>query len=153
VIAEQLSAGQPLPIQLLLEADPDEAKVRAYCKAGQVWVLKEDRVIGVAVLLPVTDSPLSAAEIKNIAITPDLQDRGLGKQLLHFLIEEARRQGYRQLMVATGNSSISQLAFYQKAGFEMSRLDRHYFTKNYEDPIIENGIPCRHRVWLELALN
>ncbi|MEQ8703395.1 MAG: GNAT family N-acetyltransferase [Phaeodactylibacter sp.] len=98
-------------------------------------------------------SPLPAAEIKNIALQADLQGRELGRQLLHFLIAEARRQGFRRLQVATGNSSISQLAFYQKAGFEMLRIDRHYFTRNYPEPIIENGIPCRHRVWLELELS
>lgn len=153
MILEQLLADQPLPIQLLMEADPDEAKVRDYCQAGQVWVLRKDRVLGVAVLLPVTNSPLPVAEIKNIAIQPDLQGRGLGKRLLHFLIAEARRQGFSRLQVATGNSSIYQLAFYQKAGFEMLRIDRHYFTRNYPEPIIENCIPCRHRVWLELELN
>lgn len=77
MILEQLPEGQSLPIQLLLEAGPDETKVRDYCQARQIWVLKEARVIGVAVLLPVTDRPLLAAEIKNIAIQPDRQGRRL----------------------------------------------------------------------------
>ncbi|WP_425422034.1 GNAT family N-acetyltransferase [Phaeodactylibacter xiamenensis] len=137
---------------LLLEADPDEAKVQAYCRTGQVWVMETDTICGVAVLQAVEEEPEPTAEIMNIAIKPGLQGKGMGKQLLNFLIAEAERQGVQRLQVATGNSSIGQLAFYQKAGFELLRLERHYFTKNYSAPIIENGIHCRHRLVLELLL-
>jgi ribosomal protein S18 acetylase RimI-like enzyme len=137
---------------LLLEADPDEAKVQAYCRTGQVWVMEADAICGVAVLHVIEEAPTPTAEIMNIVIKPGLQGKGMGKQLLNFLIAEAKRQGVQRLQVATGNSSIGQLAFYQKAGFELLRLERHYFTKNYSAPIIENGIHCRHRLVLELLL-
>ncbi len=149
----QLETGQLLPMPLLLEADPDEAKVRAYCRTGQVWAMEAGAICGVAVLQALEEAPIPTAEIKNIAIRPGLQGRGMGKQLLGFLIAESRKQGFHRLRAATGNSSIGQLAFYQKAGFELLRLERHYFTKNYKDPIVENGIPCQHRVWLELELS
>lgn len=148
----QLEAGQSLPMQLLLEADPDEAKVQAYCRTGQVWVMEADNICGVAVLHNLEDAPPLTAEIKNIAIRPGLQGQGMGKRLLGFLIAEAERQGFHRLQVATGNSSIGQLAFYQKAGFELLRLERDYFTQNYSEPIIENGIHCRHRLVLERLL-
>jgi ribosomal protein S18 acetylase RimI-like enzyme len=148
----QLEAGQPLPMPLLLEADPDEAKVQAYCRTGQVWVMEGDAICGVAVLQAVEEESEPTAEIKNIAIRPGLQGQGMGKQLLGFLIAEAERQGFHRLQVATGNSSIDQLAFYQKAGFELLRLERDYFTQNYSKPIIENGIHCRHRLVLERLL-
>lgn len=148
----RLESSQSLPMPLLLEADPDEAKVQAYCRTSQVWVMETDTICGVAVLQAVEEEPEPTAEIMNIAIKPGLQGKGMGKQLLNFLIAEAGRQGVQRLQVATGNSSIGQLAFYQKAGFELLRLDRHYFTKNYSAPIIENGIHCRHRLVLERLL-
>ncbi|RIO99278.1 GNAT family N-acetyltransferase, partial [Staphylococcus gallinarum] len=49
---------------------------------------------------------------------------------------------------ATGNSSIGQLAFYQKAGFRIVAVEMNYFVNNYEDPIYENGILCRDLIRL-----
>jgi len=109
----------------------------------------ESTVIRATVLHQKPDDMLTA-KIKNIAIQPGLRKKGLGQPLLSFIIEEARRQGVSHLLVATGNSSIGQLAFYQKASFEMLHLDRHYFTEHYAGSIIKNGTPCRHRVVLEL---
>ncbi|MEQ8702399.1 MAG: GNAT family N-acetyltransferase [Phaeodactylibacter sp.] len=149
---QRLPAGHPLPMSLLLAADPDEARVLAYCQTGQVWVMGEAPIAGVVVFQALPEKE-PTAEIKNIAIQPGLQGQGLGQQLLSFIKEEAQRQGILRLLVATGNSSIGQLAFYQKAGFEMLRIDRHYFTRNYPFPIVENGIPCRHRVVLEHLLD
>jgi hypothetical protein len=54
--------------------------------------------------------------------------------------------------VATGNSSLNQLAFYQKMVFRLAAIDRDYFLRTYPEPIVENSIQCRDRVWLELDL-
>ncbi len=61
--------------------------------------------------------------------------------------------GYKTLEVCTGNSSIGQLALYQKCGFRMSGIERDFFIKHYHEPIFENGIQCRDRVRLTQELN
>ena len=64
----------------------------------------------------------------------------------------AKEQHYKQLDVRTGNSSISQLAFYQKAGFRIIEIIPDYFTIHYEEPIIEDGIPCLDQLKLSIIL-
>jgi hypothetical protein len=46
------------------------------------------------------------------------------------------------------------LAFYQKAGFRLWRIERDVFTtaRGYPEGIEENGIPLRDMVWMEQEL-
>jgi ribosomal protein S18 acetylase RimI-like enzyme len=56
------------------------------------------------------------------------------------------------LEVGTGNSSIGQLALYQKCGFRITGIDYNYFIRHYDEPIFENGIPCRDMIRLAIDL-
>jgi len=55
-------------------------------------------------------------------------------------------KGYSQILIGTGNSSIHQLSLYQRQGFEMKTVKWHFFTEQYQEPIIENGILCQHLI-------
>jgi aminoglycoside 6'-N-acetyltransferase I len=88
-----------------------------------------------------------------MAISELFQGNGFGKQLLQFAEEISQQSGYKKLIIGTGNSSIAQLALYQKAGFEIVRIEKDFFVKNYKQPIMENGIPCKHMIILEKELN
>jgi ribosomal protein S18 acetylase RimI-like enzyme len=81
-------------------------------------------------------------EIMELAIAPELHGQGLGKQLVAWLVEEAQRRGKRQMLVGTANSSIENIAFYQKCGFRMDQIRRDYF-RYYHEPRYENGIQVR----------
>ena len=147
-----LSKTEPLPLELLLDADPAEKKVRAYCYAGQVFVADEgEKAIGVYVLARTTEA--KTAEILNIAIAKSHQNQGLGKKMVQHAIEQATQQGFQVLIVGTGNSSIGQIAFYQKCGFELYELVPDFFVQNYPKPIIENGILCKHLLRFRFVLN
>ena len=61
-----------------------------------------------------------AVEIKNIAVREDRQGQGLGKKLLQEAIRVAKNKGYERIEIGTGNSSIGQLALYQKCGFRIA---------------------------------
>lgn len=135
---------------LLLLADPSEALVREYLAGGRLYAASWDDVtVGVFVLVPVEDA---LWELKNIAVSPEWQGKGVGKTLLADAIDTARMLGAKTLEVGTGNSSIGQLAYYQKAGFRMDRIAKNYFTLNYDEPIFENGIQCRDMVFLKMDL-
>lgn len=108
-----------------------------------------DETIGVMVLNEVNPSTI---EIKNIAIKESKQSLGYGKSLLRYADKISREQGYEYLVIGTGNSSIGQLALYQKEGFEMKRIEIDFFLNNYSKPIFENGIQCKHMVILEKNL-
>jgi ribosomal protein S18 acetylase RimI-like enzyme len=103
------------------------------------------------VLVLDTLSP-TTLEIKNIAIAEPYQGKGYGKQLLKFAANIAREFRCQQLVIGTGNSSIGQLALYQKVGFDLIRIERNFFTNHYAEPIFENGIQCKHLLVLEKKL-
>lgn len=146
----KLKAGESLPLELLLEADPSERLVLAYCRDGHCFIAEQQQVIiGVFVLLALDDDTV---EIKNIALAEKQRGKGLGKSLVLTALEEARKLGFRSVEIGTGNSSFSQLALYQKCGFRMKSIDRDFFVRHYDKPIFENGLPCRDMVKLNYEL-
>ncbi|MFD2383035.1 GNAT family N-acetyltransferase [Paenibacillus xanthanilyticus] len=138
------------PYELLLLADPSKPLVDGYLSKGSCHVAELDgETIGVFVLL---EKHAGTLEIMNIAVAERYQGRGFGKALLAAAVEEARRRGAAFMEIGTGNSGFQQLYMYQKCGFRMMSIDHDFFVRNYEEPIVENGIPCRDMVRLRMAL-
>ncbi|WP_342548797.1 GNAT family N-acetyltransferase [Paenibacillus sp. FSL P2-0089] len=133
-----LHTGEPPPTELLLLADPSPKLVEDYVARGQCFVAEADQqVVGVYVLLPTRPE---TAELVNIAVNEEFQGQGIGKQLVNHAIQEARRLGFKTLEIGTGNSSIGQLALYQKCGFRITGIDRDFFIRHYSEEIYENGM-------------
>lgn len=140
-----------LPMDLLLLADPSVEMIEKYCDTGDCFIAESgSKIIGVYVLMKASVDRL---ELVNVAVAEDFQGGGIGKQLVQDAIQGAENKGYRTLQVATGNSSIGQLALYQKCGFRIVGVDPDYFLIHYSEAIFENGIQCRDRIKLELKLN
>jgi len=147
----QLRNQGELPINLLLEADPDLSKVEEYRKTGLInVVVVEEKIIGLYVLEH--NKSTEKAEILNISVEKQYQGKGVGKMLIHHAFSQARELGKTKVELGTGNSSINQIAFYQKCGFEISGIIKNYFVDNYEEEIIENGIICKHMIRFEKNL-
>ncbi|MEK5028795.1 GNAT family N-acetyltransferase [Paenibacillus sp. FSL M7-1046] len=146
----KIKKGESLPLELLLSADPSLPKVEDYAKRGDCYLAvdKED-VVGVYVLLPTR--PVTV-ELVNIAVAEEQQGRGIGKQMVMHAIQIARQEGYSVMEVGTGNSSVGQLALYQKCGFRIVAVDIDFFTKHYPEEIYENGIQCRDMLRLSLDI-
>lgn len=138
-------------LPLLLLADPSEEMIRRYLLDGELyaWLTEEEETVGVLHLLEVDPG---VVEIKNMAVRELYQGQGHGKQLIDAVLKRLRERGMNQVIVYTGNSSIGNLAFYQKVGFRMMNIEHDYFLNEYQTPIFENGIRCRDRVHLELPL-
>jgi GNAT superfamily N-acetyltransferase len=81
-----------------------------------------------------------------------MQGRDFGTKLVSHAIQTARSNGCKTIEVGTGNSSIGQLAFYQKCGFRIVGVDRDSFVKHYQEAIYERGIQCRDMIRLSLDL-
>ncbi len=81
-------------------------------------------------------------EIMELAIAPERQGQGFGRELVAWLIAEAKRRRKKTLLVGTANSSIGNIAFYQKCGLRMDHVRRDYF-RYYRRPVYENGIQIR----------
>jgi GNAT superfamily N-acetyltransferase len=145
-----LSQNEQPPMHLLLLADPSEKLVNEYIQRGQCFVAEMDqRIVGIYVLLPTRPETV---ELVNIAVDENEQGKGMSKQLVLHAIENAKQQGYKTMEIGTGNSSIGQLALYQKCGFRITGVDRDFFVKHYPEPIFENGIQCRDMIRLSIDL-
>lgn len=141
-----LAPGAPIPFDLLQLADPSRAVIETYLSNGSVYVAKQAAImVGVYVLVPLSNTSI---EIKNIAVDPTYQNQGIGKQLLANATLQAQQQGYSEILIGTGNSSIRQLGLYQRQGFAMKKVKWNFFTEQYQTPIIENGILCQHLILL-----
>lgn len=134
------------PWDLLLLADPSRRLIEDYIKDSVVLGIQEGgEMRGVVVATHISST---SWEIKNIAVSPQHQGKGLGKNLLHEAVNECVARGAHEVWIGTGNSSIKQLGLYQKMGFRMVAIDRDFFIRNYNEPIFEDGIQCRDMVRL-----
>lgn len=104
-------------------------------------------VYGVCV---VTDEGNGTLEIKNLAVSPEKQGQGYGRDLIWF-VEETYRDRYHMLQVGTGDSPAT-LPFYEKCGFQRSHVVRNFFTENYDHPIYECGRQLVDMVYLQKDL-
>lgn len=134
----KLAVQEQPPMDLLLLADPSVRLVRDYLQRGQCYVaILENSIVGVYVLIPTRPDTI---ELVNVAVDEAHHGKGIGKKLVLHSIDVAKSLGYKTIEVGTGNSSVGQLALYQKCGFRMNWIDRDFFLRHYEEEIYENGI-------------
>jgi ribosomal protein S18 acetylase RimI-like enzyme len=153
---------EPVPYELLLQADPSRERIDSYVEKGRCRIactLEEE--IGIYVLVTRsfndaksedTEDTEDTAEIVNISVAKKFQGQGFGKALVFDAIEIARAGNIRKLLVGTGNSSITQLGFYQRCGFRITGINLDFFTNNYPEKIIENGIVCRDLIQMTMEI-
>ena len=67
------------------------------------------------------------ADVMTIAVAPPAQGRGLGAELLDWLIGEARRGGAEHLMLEVRADNVAAQGLYTKAGFVMTSVRRRYY--------------------------
>lgn len=150
VIIRKLGEDEAKPMNLLMLADPSEKMIESYIYRGQSYVAENDsEIVGIIVLLPTRPFTI---EIVNIAVIEERQGQGIGKKLIKYAIEISMEQGFKTIEIGTGNSSIAQLALYQRCGFQIVGIDRDYFIRNYPNEIVENGIPCRDMIRLSFEI-
>ncbi|RFB11412.1 GNAT family N-acetyltransferase [Bacillus sp. HNG] len=150
MVIRKLNINEQPPMDLLILADPSRILVEEYMQRGECFVAESaGQIIGVYVLLPTRPKTV---ELVNIAVKETHQGKGVGKQLVMNAIEVAKSMGYRTIEVGTGNSSIGQIALYQKCGFRIVGIDIDFFIRHYSDVIFENGIHCKDMVRLALDL-
>lgn len=139
-------------LSLLLLADDSEQQVRSYIQKGILYAaVKDDQVVGVALAIPVK---LGEVELKAVAVDPGVHNQGIGTSMLALVMRALEHRGYRRVVLGTGNSSIGQMAFYQKSGFRFWKIDRDFFSpeRGYPEGLEENGIPLRDMVWFERTI-
>lgn len=138
-------------MDLLLLADPSKKMILEYVNRGICFDIENGlkQPIGIIVLVPVRPQTI---EIMNLSIHEGYQSKGYGRYLVQHAIQYAKSQQYSNIEVGTGNSSIGQIAFYQKCGFRITGIEQDFFSKHYKEKIIENGLWCRDMIRFSMQI-
>ena len=134
-------------LSLLLMADEQENMIDKYLERGEMFALYKDEVISICV---VTQESEDIFEIKNIATIPQYRKQGYAKKLIHYILK--LYQGKGQIMQVGTGETPAMLAFYQKCGFSPAHRVKNFFTDNYQEPIIEDGIKLVDMIYLQQKL-
>ena len=133
---------------LLLLADESPEMLERYLDRGRMFALRLGG--GAAAECVVTDEGGAVLEIKNLAVAPEFQRRGLGRALIEFLAREFAGK-FKALTAGTGESPLT-VPFYEKCGFAYSHRLKDFFTENYPEPIVEGGVTLRDMLYFRREL-
>jgi GNAT superfamily N-acetyltransferase len=153
---ERVAPGpeRELHLPLLLLADEPEP-LREYLQDGNLYVLRTDDGDPIGVTHVMTyDADPETVELKAVAIGQTRHNQGFGRRMLAMVLDDLRSRGTRRVVVGTSNAGIGEIAFYQKAGFRLWRIERDHFTpeKGYDPNDRHNGLPHRDMVWFDQDL-
>ena len=88
------------------------------------WIYEQDNsIVGYAVLMLVLDE----AHLLNISIAKTCQGRGLGRTLLHHLMQIARNHGAAHLFLEVRPSNQAAIHLYESTGFNEMAVRRGYY--------------------------
>ena len=95
----------------------------------ECWVFRLDEIVGYLIVSLGPDE----AHLLNIAVAPNRQRRGLGRQLLAKGLAIARQAGAERVFLEVRPSNIRARAIYEKAGFEFLSLRKKYYGPPREE--------------------
>lgn len=135
---------------LLLLAEPSESALRWSLRnlSDTVYRMDVDGELTGAATMRWQRDP---CEMLELAVVPERQGEGLGKQFVAWLVAEARRRGKTEIIVGTSSTSAANLIFYQKCGFRVDHVRQDYFWY-YDAPVYENGLVVRDMLVFRLDL-
>jgi len=84
------------------------------CAAGQAFILERD---GARAAVIVLEDAADHLWLDNVAVDPRWQGKGLGRALLDFAEEEARRRGFAEVRLLTHQKMLSNIALYGRLGY------------------------------------
>jgi galactokinase len=92
---------------------PMDDDYEALVDAGEIWKLRDDALAGLVVLRTVEEHLL----VVNVAVDPARQGEGLGRALLAFAEDEARRRRLDELRLYTNVAMTENIALYRRLGW------------------------------------
>ena len=138
----------------LLELADEPEPLRAYLQDGDLFGLCGSDGTPSAAILVIEDPP-GVAELRAVAVAEAVQGQGVGSAMVNAVLVVLAARGVHTALVGTASSGVRQLAFYQRCGFRLTRVERDFFTeaKGYPPDLSENGIAIRDMVWMDRPLD
>ena len=105
--------------------NPDLNDIGAYYDDATFLVAWFDgRIIGSGALVPKSNQ---IAEIVRMSVSPEFRRRGIGKQILERLCQEAKVLGFQRIVLETTSTWSEVIAFYKRFGFRITHhRDGHF---------------------------
>lgn len=141
------------PYDLLLLADETKESIDKYLFDSDTYLAEDintGEAIGAFCLYRIDNN---CVEIKNIAVSSACQGKGYGSFLLGLIAEMAAEEGYKEIIVGTGEAGLRQINFYEKNGYAKYGLKKDFFTLNYPSPVYENCMQLIDMVMLRKEIS
>ncbi|MDC8831652.1 ribosomal protein S18-alanine N-acetyltransferase [Alteromonas gilva] len=114
------------PIHCAVQVVPWSKSTFTDCTTSpyECWlVISDDVILGYAILLIVLDE----VTVMDIAIAPEYQGQGVGKQLLQHVLCHCRHQQHRVCFLEVRESNQAAIHVYTKAGFALLERRKNYY--------------------------
>lgn len=133
--------AQAFAIEQRSHAFPWSEKTFASNQGERYFNLRLD-VDGEMAAFAITQVVLDEATLFNIAVSPDFQRRGLGRELLEHLIQELEKKQILTLWLEVRASNVAAIALYESLGFNEATIRRNYYpTLNGREDAIIMALP------------
>jgi ribosomal-protein-alanine N-acetyltransferase len=103
------------------------------------WVIEEERkIIGFSIILVQSEQ----VEIINIALLPEFQKKGGGRQLLNEILNYCRECEIPKINLEVRKSNRSAITFYRKFGFKEDGIRKNYYplSEGREDGLLFSAV-------------
>ena len=131
-------------LSLLLLADEQESMIDRYLERGELYVMLDEQMQEPLAVAVVTMEGEGVCELKNLAVSPSYQRKGLGRQMVEYLFDRYK-DSCHTMFVGTGDSQQT-VGFYRSCGFTYSHTIPDFFTRHYDHLIVEEGKVLRDMI-------
>ena len=134
-------------MDLLLLADEQEDMIEKYLDRGTLFALYDDDLKSICV---VTDEGDGNFELQSLATYQQFQAMGYATRIVKHIFEYYKDKG-QTMYVGTGDCPFI-VSFYKNCGFNFSHRLENYFIEHYNEPMFENGIQLKDKVYFQKDL-
>lgn len=100
--------------------------------ADLIGAIGEGRLIGYAITWTILDQ----AELGNVAVTPEVRRRGVGRLLVEAALRRVKERGARECFLEVRESNAVARRLYEELGFASIGRRRRYYSSPVEDALV-----------------
>ena len=105
------------------------------CASGHAYVLESGgNLLGAAII----ENMPGHLFLHNVVVEPERHSEGIGREIMLFIEDEARRRGFPEVQLTTLEGMVRNVAIYQRLGYvitdrlNVGKFDRLTMTKHFD---------------------